>query len=949
VRWRAFLFLPLALVGLAEEVSLVRLSREAQVLPGAVAVHVWEITNTSADYLSLRLSVEAPQAWEILGVPQELLLIPGASEYLFVTVLVPKTAVAGTYAVRLRVAWNGKEAASEGPVEVRSVAALDLSIPPPVSAPPGERLSREVLLLNRGNSVDRVSLEAWTAVGWSVSVTPKEVVLAPGESKAVRVEAFLPPTAPPSREVVFLRARSGVEPSVEARVAWYITVLPPGPEMIVGTVFAELKMKAYGDFSVAFVGGGRSSFLGLSGRGTVLGGSLDLNLRFSGPWATAPYKLVDFSALYDRGNARAEAGRVGLAFSPLLSPLGFWGLLGRLSFEEVSFSFGSGWEGESGRAGGAFLWRSEWGEWGGAYREERASHFHSQAGTLFLLFQLSKEISLRLEGGAGRIRGLTRFAGLTQLSVEIPDLFFGELRLFAADPDFPGLFRDQMGFLLSGRLGGEAGARFAVTLSRDNVRGVSFALRSGMQVFWDLSFEGWPFSLGFGADLRRARDTRTPPELDERSLRGELSGRFSGKDISLTARGIWQEYRDFVAGLTRLSSEYQQRLDLKLTEALGAVLEFTERMVWDEAGLLATGASANLEFFTGGFRVGFRYGKEGGSLRASLEWKPAPILTLKPAAEATWDEEGELRRFSLSFGFSYEFPWTPPFLPDKGWVSGRVFADLNSDGAEDPGEPGVAGAVLVLQGIRVSSGKDGKFRFPPLPPGKYVLRVESGPAGYGLPDAMEVDVPLGGEVLVSVPLSPLASLSGFVFHDLNGNGVPDGNEPGYARAMLRLIFPDGTAQEILTDPAGKFFWPDLPPGVYRLEILLETLPPRFEVTTEQALELALQPGETKEVSFGVREKPRPVILIQPPLAEFTWSPRSPRANEPVLFDGTPSQAFDAEIVSYVWDFDGDGVPDAEGQRVTWTFPAAGLYLVELTVTDSLGLTGLVQYLVEVRP
>jgi len=949
VRWRAFLFLLLALVGLAEEVSLVRISQEAQVLPGAVAVHIWEVTNTSADSLSLKLSAEAPQAWEILGVPQELLLGPASSEYLFVTVLVPKTAVAGTYAVRLRVAWNGKEAVGEGPLKVQGVAALALSFPAPASAPPGETLTSEVFLLNRGNSVDRVTLEAWTAVGWPAKVTPQEVVLAPGEGKAVRVEVSVPFAAPPSREVVFLRARSGVEPSVEARIAWYITVLPPGPERILGTVLAELTMKAYGDFSLALFGGGRSSFLGVSGRGTVLGGSLDLDLRFSGPWAPSPYTLMDFSALYDRGNARAEAGRIGLAFSPLLSPLGFWGLLGRLSREEFSLSFGSGWEGESGRTGGVFLWRPDWGELGGAYREERAPAFHSQAGTLFVLFRLSREMGLRLEGGAGRIRGLTRFAALTQLSVEIPDLFFGELRLFSADPDFPGLFQDQMGFLLSGRLGGETGARFMVMLSRDNVRGFPFALRSGMQLAWDLGLEGWPFSLSLGADLRRARDVQTPPELDERSLRGEIAARFSGKDISLTARAIGQEYRDFVAGLARLSAEYQQRLDLKLTEALGAVLEFLERAVWDEAGLLSAGASAKLELFAGGFRAGFSYGKEGGTLRASLEWKPTPILTLRPAAEAAWDEEGKPQRFSFSFGFSYEFSWTPPFLPDKGWVSGRVFADLDGDGEEDPGEPGVAGAVLVLNGVRVSSGKDGKFKFPPLPPGNYVLRVESGPAGFGLPQAREVQVRLGQEVFVPVPLTPLASISGFVFQDLNANGVPDANEPGYARAMLRLVFPDGKEQEVLTDSAGRFFWPDLPPGAYRLEMLLESLPPRFEVTTEKALELRLQAGETKEVSFGVREKPRPVILIQPPLAEFTWSPRTPRANESVLFDGTPSQAFGAEIVSYVWDFDGDGVADAEGQRVTWTFPAAGLYLVELKVTDSLGLTGLVQYLVEVKP
>jgi len=63
VRWRAFLFLLLALVGLAEEVSLVRLSREAQVLPGVVALHIWALTISSAYSLSLNLSAEAPQAW----------------------------------------------------------------------------------------------------------------------------------------------------------------------------------------------------------------------------------------------------------------------------------------------------------------------------------------------------------------------------------------------------------------------------------------------------------------------------------------------------------------------------------------------------------------------------------------------------------------------------------------------------------------------------------------------------------------------------------------------------------------------------------------------------------------------------------------------------------------------------------------------------------------------
>jgi len=38
-------------------------------------------------------------------------------------------------------------------------------------------------------------------------------------------------------------------------------------------------------------------------------------------------------------------------------------------------------------------------------------------------------------------------------------------------------------------------------------------------------------------------------------------------------------------------------------------------------------------------------------------------------------------------------------------------------------------------------------------------------------------------------------------------------------------------------------------------------------------------------------------------------------------------------VAYAWDFTGDGVPDREGTKVTWTFPAEGEYAVTLTVTD----------------
>lgn len=935
----------LAAAGFATEISLTRLSPEAQLLPGGVVVHVWQLTNLAERSLSLRLVLEVPPGWEVVGVPAEVLLPPQSTEYVFVTVLVPRTAVAGSHSVRLRAVWNGQERVGEGPVEVRGVAALELAPPTEAASPPGETLSGEVLLRNRGNSLDRVSLEAWTAAGWPTRVHPKEAALAPGEGRPVRVEVNIPAAASPSREVVFLVARSGVEPAVETRTAWYITVLPPGPEKVVGTVLAELAMKAYGRFSF---GEELSSHLGVSGRGTVLGGSLELNLRFSGPGAPEALRLTDFFALYDRGAARMEAGRVGMSLGPLLSALGFQGLLGRLRWPSFFLLFGSGWEGRVGRAGGTLRWQPEWGEAGGAYREEKALEMHAQAGTVWLLFHLAEEIALRLEGGAAQLRGLTRFAGLAQISMDIPRLFFSELRGFAAHPGFPSLYRDQLGFLLSGRIGAEAaGLRFSLGLSRKTSDPASFS--SGVQVAWAVYPAEWPFSLSFGVELRRAVDARIPPRVDERNLRGEAAGRFTGENITILVSGAWLEHRNFVAQVTRYSAEYRQRLDLKLGEALGAVVELWQRTLSDEGGTLSVDARATLEVFTPALRASFAYGKEGGTLRVSFDWTPVSVLTLSPAAEALWNAQGELARFLFSLGFSYEFRWAPPFLPDKGWVSGWVRADLDGDSQADPDEPGVPGVILSLGGTRVSSGKDGHFKFPPLPPGTYELRVESAPAGYDLPAPRAISVFLNRESQVCLSLLPLARLAGLVFQDLNANGALDPTEAGLARALLRLVLPDGTSREALTDGHGRFLFPDLPPGPHRLELVREALPPRFEVTTKEALALVLRPGETAEALFGVRERPRPVILIQPPLAEFTWTPRVPHVGTPVLFDGTLSQAFAAQIVSYSWDFNGDGVPDAAGPRVTWTFVSPGLHLVELRVTDSRGLTGVVQYLVEVRP
>jgi len=79
-----------------------------------------------------------------------------------------------------------------------------------------------------------------------------------------------------------------------------------------------------------------------------------------------------------------------------------------------------------------------------------------------------------------------------------------------------------------------------------------------------------------------------------------------------------------------------------------------------------------------------------------------------------------------------------------------------------------------------------------------------------------------------------------------------------------------------------------------------------------------------------------LITLQPPHAEFTYSPLTPYIDETVTFNASVSYDPDGTIVSYFWDF-GDGT-NATGMIVAHAYTTIGNYTVTLLVTDNDGLT-----------
>ncbi len=203
------------------------------------------------------------------------------------------------------------------------------------------------------------------------------------------------------------------------------------------------------------------------------------------------------------------------------------------------------------------------------------------------------------------------------------------------------------------------------------------------------------------------------------------------------------------------------------------------------------------------------------------------------------DEIGGISLSSGEQGQGYDFG------ERLGSLAGRVHLDRDGDCVFDPDELPLAGVTLTLidaQGNQRSTTTDsqGRYEFVDLFEGTYTI-VQTQPAAYfnggqkagtGGGDAGTVNrisqINVGG---TSVHLQnydfceALGSLSGYVYHDRNHNGLREASlgESGIAGVRLRLL--DGAGQPILaagvprtatTDAQGFYRFDDLAPGTYRV-------------------------------------------------------------------------------------------------------------------------------------
>jgi uncharacterized surface anchored protein len=174
-------------------------------------------------------------------------------------------------------------------------------------------------------------------------------------------------------------------------------------------------------------------------------------------------------------------------------------------------------------------------------------------------------------------------------------------------------------------------------------------------------------------------------------------------------------------------------------------------------------------------------------------------------------------------------------------VTGVVYNDLNHNGVQDPGEPGLAGVTMTFTGtddqgtsvsLTLTTASDGSFAFTNLRPGQYSLQ-ETQPPQFQ-PGTNAVGTQGGTQTspgtISNFTLAPgqtgnsnnfgqwqPSSVAGKVYLDSNDNGQQDPGEPNLSGVTLTLTdVSNGTTvtQTTTTGVDGTFIFSNLTPGIY---------------------------------------------------------------------------------------------------------------------------------------
>ena len=230
------------------------------------------------------------------------------------------------------------------------------------------------------------------------------------------------------------------------------------------------------------------------------------------------------------------------------------------------------------------------------------------------------------------------------------------------------------------------------------------------------------------------------------------------------------------------------------------------------------------------------------------DWYGSPLDATSDANDSDADPwTGQTISFTLSSLTDLDF--------DAGFgapaeISGTAWRDLNSNNAQDPGEPGLkeTGICLISEVTVTVAGPiicadtaftdaDGNYAFK-APPGSYSVGFDNISPAFNFAtanvgsDATDSDADAAGLVpTFTVTLGEVVDFdAGYqttgvgdrVWRDFSADGDQDVNEPGVEGVQVDLYDTNGLTETTYTDVNGEYAFYGLPAGDYALQYTLPT-------------------------------------------------------------------------------------------------------------------------------
>lgn len=200
-----------------------------------------------------------------------------------------------------------------------------------------------------------------------------------------------------------------------------------------------------------------------------------------------------------------------------------------------------------------------------------------------------------------------------------------------------------------------------------------------------------------------------------------------------------------------------------------------------------------------------------------------------------------------------DFGYQPP-AANHSDIGDRIFTDLNGNGSEDAGEPGIAGVSVSLLVDTTANGvpdtaiastltdANGSYLFPSLPNGQAYAVVVTDSANVlgGQTNTADPDGGADSQATIAnlstdrldmdfgyAPIRPGQAVIGdFLFNDVNGNGLQDAGDQGLEGVTVNLYDSSGNLVDVVnTNENGQYLFAGLDPSAsYTVQVVSASLP-----------------------------------------------------------------------------------------------------------------------------